>query len=133
MVWINAEGNLGKGSYDFAKCTTMTAPYTTDPAVAQATARALRTEECAVSPDQIYAVGCGYGAHYAKDGLRIVRLSDGAGWFLPNLPEPDKWQFNWGRAMGMTCDEMFLTIPTYKENFVRIKLSSLGEPEPSNL
>jgi hypothetical protein len=133
MVWIDAQGNIGP--YAYAKYTAMTAPYTTDPALAQSKARPLRTENCVVgSPDENYAVGCGYRAHMAVDGLRIIRLSDGAGWLIPGLTEPDKWTFNWSKVLGVTCKEIFFQITSaLGVNIGRIPFSSLGDPEPSNL
>lgn len=123
-------GEAATAQYEFSRRTLFAAPYTTDPAVLEATAKPLAAIPRISAPFR-WGVGCGYavaGAADVADGvsLVIVRLSDGAWW--------RKWskdpQGSGGiQALGVTCEEAVVLagkqgLPT------RIRLDSLGEPSP---
>jgi hypothetical protein len=134
MVWTYGEGRPPGGWYhEYASYSTMTAPYSTDPAVVQATARKLRSEPNGqlVGTDERWVVGCGYAAHHARRAnlLMIARLSDGAMWAIP---DPQVGAYMWGATLGVTCDEVFVGV-FFRPNggtIARIRLDSLGPPLP---
>jgi hypothetical protein len=123
MVWTYGEGILpGLGQY--SKLSIMTAPYTLDPAVAQATSRRLRSDPMTfgVLP---YRVGCGYAARLVGDdqdgaSLLVVRLSDGVSWKLKGK-DPMNYPTD---AIGLTCDEVFFADPASRVG--RVRIDSLG-------
>lgn len=133
MVWSSLEGpdpdNLGV----YAKQEVWTAPYTTNPEKAKATARRVRSSLFARNTKP-WIVGCGYAASdfYGDVGtyhsLWIVRLSDGYSWLLKGMiPE----SLSWGRAIELTCDEIFATTTINNSStIVRIRLDSLGPGTP---
>jgi len=137
MVWTYVEGsNLGGGKYE--TMSVMTAPYTTDGALAMASARRLRNDVKGFDDDG-WAVGCGYAARAPglaaplNNALYIVRLSDGVSWTLPG--RTDIPRLDWGAAIALTCDELFASVSTQTETYViprilRIRLDSLGPGTP---
>lgn len=132
MVWTQGEGKPPGGSYmDYATTSIMTAPFTTDPATLNSTARRLRSDPGAgiLNLFETYVVGCGRAAHFTGEGLFIVRLSDGYSWLVGNRPE-----LSFGKAVGISCDEVFVLArgpsPTSSTTIARIGLGSLGAPLP---
>jgi len=130
MVWWYGEGkNLGETV--FPKRSVMTAPYTTDPAVIQTTAKRLRSDPAGLDYPATWAVGCGYAARAGfVDGLNwelsVVRIQDGASWILPGTIDGTSI---WAYAMGVTCDEVFVLWGSQGiQNIVRLRLDSLGPP-----
>jgi hypothetical protein len=132
MVWWYGEGKQ-PGEEKYPKNSVMTAPFTTDAAVAHATAKRLRSDIGGMS--QIpYAVGCGYAVRTTvkaaplNKALLVVRLSDGAGWVLPGQGGAG---LLWHEPLGVTCDEVFLEAGfNYSMRIVRLRFDSLGAPSP---
>ena len=121
MVWTSGEGYLGNHAWD--NLTIMTAPYTTNPQVAQGNARRLRSDIRPFYPWP-FRVGCGYATRHSglDDGgaaLIIVRLSDGWSWFIHGK-DPMNYPMS---PLGLTCEELFLTTPN---SIARVRLDSLG-------
>jgi hypothetical protein len=139
MVWTYGEGKApqDKYKYIYPKLSVMTAPYTSDPAVAQAKARRLRSDLSAFSVWP-YGVGCGHAvrvAGIAEDGggrivLLIVRLSDGASWVVKDAPVPDQHGFLPAMAIGASCDHVYFDGESKEQlsSIFRIRLDSLGPP-----
>ncbi len=87
-----------------------------------------------------FVVGCGFAARVGSvgdvSGVRVVRLSDGASWLVPNRV-PD---LLWTDPLGVTCDEVFLSasvtgvaipgVPATSPRLARVRLDSLGPPLP---
>ena len=133
MVWTYAVRKVASTHYTFDEFTMMKGPHTTDPAVLQAAAKPVRPEYDPVFfPGAAYAVGCGYAAHATKGShLVVVRLSDGAGWVVKRLPQPDTDKWHFGQALGVTCDEVFVRAAVGMPNIAsiaRISIASLGAP-----
>jgi hypothetical protein len=129
MVWTDLQDPLPDTS-TFATLSVMTAPFSTDATVVAKTAHRLRADLYGVHGDP-FVVGCGYAARHFSPGeplnnaLYVVRLSDGVAWLFPGtLPAS---ALSWGRTLGITCDELFVTV-TASNNFTiaRIRLDSLG-------
>jgi hypothetical protein len=57
----------------------------------------------------------------------VVRLSDGRTWIIDNQGIPN---FSWGRALWITCTELFTQMNDGKSTVARIRLDSLGEGQP---
>jgi hypothetical protein len=85
------------------------------------------------------AVGCGYAArdgyHDLSDGgevfgLTIVRLSDGAGWFIPDVLQGTSGF----RPFAVTCTEIFAIAFDFdhghRTNIARLRIDQLGPPTP---
>ena len=135
MVWTFGEGTFASGKFSSASITT--APFTTDPALAQKSARRLRSDPGPLVPGG-FAVGCGYAAREldslvpapgSKD-LLVVRLSDGVSWLvkMPSIATGAGFI----DPLGITCDEVFSTaqFPDDAVSIVRIRLDSLGPGTP---
>jgi hypothetical protein len=127
MVWTLGEGRK-EGEYIWPVLSVITAPYTTDPAAVQS--RRLRSDpNINLNPD-LWAVGCGYGGReiVGKNGVQLVRLSDGVAW---HLSSPKGSGIGWRDVIGFTCEEAFVRIETLSgANVVRIRLDSLGPGLP---
>ena len=122
MVWLYGSGAQPSAGL-YPTVSIMTAPYTTNPAVI--TPRRLRSEIAngfGVSP---FLVGCGYAVRNTEQGERIVRISDGVSWMLP---QSSSW--NWQSVVAITCDEIFANAlakgANAHVNLVRVRLDSLG-------
>jgi len=123
MVWLEGQGN----STDAGPYTTVaywTSPYVTDPAKLQP--RRLRSETTTAILGTPIAIGCGHAAYAPvgfTNGLRIVRLSDGWSWFLPNVKG---WY--WAQALALTCSEVFVTVQISGPitTMARVPLAQLG-------
>jgi hypothetical protein len=123
MVWTYGEGSLPE-FLEYSKLSIMTAPYTLDPAQAQAKSHRLRSDPQSVTPSR-YHVGCGYAARDVgsdTDGnsLLVVRLSDGVSW---KLKGKDPMTYT-AEATGLTCDEIFFADPASRVG--RVRIDSLG-------
>ncbi len=131
MVWTYGEGKPPGGWYhDYASFSIMTAPFTTDPAQLEATSRRVRAEIGGqlVGRSESWKVGCGFAARgaFRANGLVVVRLADGAAWFLPTVSG-----LSWGETLGVTCEEIFTIAQTPRGDLVaRVKIDSLGAPLP---
>lgn len=136
MVWTLGEGAYVSGGPGWDKSSIMTAPFSTDPAAVAKTSRRLRSDPGPFTPYR-FAIGCGYAARQVvrqetssspstKD-LLVVRLSDGASWFVAMPPVTQGAGFT-SYSLGITCDEVFATAHFDDESFtiVRIRLDSLG-------
>ena len=124
LVWTNGE-NRPPGEPIYPTRSIMAAPYTTNPDALQPTR--LRSELSGAMGTNDFAVGCGYAGHEAAlpGNLLIVRIADGVSWVLPQAPD---WY--WGRVLGFTCEEVFVTVGYPKTNILRIRLDSLGPGIP---
>ncbi len=126
MVWFDETGIDDAGAH--AAMAYFTSPYAADPA--KLVPRRLRSEIPNTNVGTPIAVGCGYAAFAAPafvSGLRIVRLSDGWSWFLPNNPS---WY--WTQALALTCSEVFVRIYIAGPitTMARVALSQLGPGTP---
>lgn len=137
MVWQQGEGRASDSSGQFPVVSTMTAPYTTDPAQLQP--RRLRSESGGINTGQ-YVIGCGLAAHSdAEDNLVVVRLSDGHGWKVPAQSKIDPehgWTIptlDFTKVLAITCDELFVKVETDGvAQIARIRLDSLGPGTPAD-
>ncbi len=135
MVWTQSQGT-GACLNDGPNPEVWTAPYTTDPAVLQATSHRLRKDIRGMSPDN-FAVGSGYAARSdffgtpAASGLLIVRLADGYSWTIPGVGDQEKFLY-WGQPLGFTDEELFVVAGTadMTGTVFRIRLDSLGPGTP---
>jgi hypothetical protein len=134
LVWTAGEGKPTGTPQPYAKFTIMTAPYTTDPAQLQQTARPLREELKSDSNighySQAWYVGCGYAARTTlRRAITVVRLSDGAMWFIPRPLDPE---IGWTKALGVSCDHVYVLGDSgfFPEGSIitRFRLNSLGTP-----
>ncbi|NUO50854.1 MAG: hypothetical protein HOV80_18535 [Polyangiaceae bacterium] len=129
MVWNEGEGKEPNTRGWYPTVSIMTAPYTTDPA--EVKGRRLRADPNPdISQSSHFAVGCGYGAKSLGGvGVQIVRLSDGAGWFL----EPNA-QWRPEVAVGVTCEFVFIQVNDVEGGqgpaIARVPIASLGKPLP---
>jgi hypothetical protein len=104
MVWFEGHGmSTDAGPYVNATMDYWTSPYVTDPSKLQP--RRLRSEMPPATTGNPVAVGCGRAAYATLNGLRIVRLSDGWSWFVPNATG-----WNWQQVLAMTCNELFVRV-----------------------
>jgi len=134
MVWTQSQGT-GACLNDGPNPEVWTAPYTTDPAVLQATAHRVRKDVRGMSPDS-YAVGHGYAARCDFFGspiassLSIVRLSDGYAWTVAG--DPDAKTHNFSVPFGLTEEEVYVfgSIQGIPMTIFRIRLDSLGPGTP---
>ncbi|MEO8800807.1 MAG: hypothetical protein ABI551_23150 [Polyangiaceae bacterium] len=103
----------------------MTSPFTTDPS--KLAPRRLRSAVPKGFETSQIKVGCGYAARANGANLRIVHLSDGTSWVLPNN---SPW--SWVNPLAVTCDEVFVTvgIGSGSTNIARVRLASLGPGIP---
>jgi hypothetical protein len=144
MVWTYGEGKAPQDKYtnNYAALSVMTAPHTTDPTAAQATARRLRSD---LSAFGIYpwGIGCGYAARAEgmidatgeRIAILVVRLSDGASWIVKSAPQPDQHGFLPAFVLGTSCEHVYAAGETYGSPYplstiFRIRLDSLGPPLP---
>ncbi|MGH7282985.1 MAG: hypothetical protein ACRELY_15785, partial [Polyangiaceae bacterium] len=124
MIWLEGVGHDG-GSIGFDTATYMTAPFaTTSGTVAPRRLRSAETSGFGVSPP---VVGCGYAARENGVSLRIIRLSDGVSWVLPNV---SGWR--WLHPLAITCSEVFASVVTSSttNNVARVTIASLGAGIP---
>ncbi len=127
MVWLEGHG----GATDAGPYTTMdywTSPYVTD--ASMLLPRRLRSETTTAMLGTPIAVGCGYAAYAPVgfvNGLRIIRLSDGWSWFVPNVTG---WY--WVQALALTCTELFASVNISGPitTMARVALNQLGTGVP---
>ncbi len=133
LVWTYSEGQQ-TGEYQFPKHTLQTSPWTIDPAEVAAKTRSLGPDD-GLAPFGIdWVVGCGYavkadGPHLGPTGradLRIIRLSDGARWLVPN-----ESSFALG-VWAVSCTHVYLETSPVLPTIVpaRLRLDALGPPTP---
>ncbi len=123
MVWLEGHGS----PTDAGPYTTM--DYWTSPYAAtsqQLQPRRLRSEATTAILGTPIAVGCGYAAYAVLgfvNGLRILRLSDGWSWYLPNVTG---WY--WTQALALTCSELFVSVQISGpiRTLARVALNQLG-------
>lgn len=126
LVWIEGDGHdAGPIGYDTTSW--MTSPFTTDPS--KLAPRRLRSDVPKGFETSQIKVGCGYAARANGASLRIVHLSDGMSWVLPNN---SPW--TWVNPLAVTCDEVFVTvgIGSGSTNIARVRLASLGPGIPAD-
>jgi hypothetical protein len=138
MVWSQGEDRDYSKSELFPSKSIMTAPFTTDPAQAQAKARRLRSEPGTLiaRPLGKFAVGCGYAARagYMNTDLKyamvVVRLSDGYSWIFPGGSDVNN--LSWDEVLGITCEDIFVNVGVKDlyGTISRIRLDSLGPGIP---
>jgi hypothetical protein len=75
LVWLSGAGHTDPAGW-FPTIAIMTSPFTTDPK--QLAPRRLRSEEGPYFGTAPFVVGCGYAARQLPEGIRVVRLVDGA-------------------------------------------------------
>jgi hypothetical protein len=132
MVWNRLEGLISTNPpYDYQKKELWTAPFTTKREDLKTTARRVTRARAAVSL-RPWAIGCGFAAMSFSDdeytkAIQVVRLSDGRTWIIDNQGIPN---FSWGRALWITCTELFTQMNDGKSTVARIRLDSLGEGQP---
>ncbi len=127
MVWIEAHGPPSD-IYSWSTADYWTSPYATNPATI--TPRRLTAE----LPDALLGVpvivGCGMAAFVNDNGLRIVRISDGSFWMVPNVNGSPV--VNWQQALAVTCTEVFVRVAFSGPvvTMARVAVASLGAPSP---
>ena len=127
MVWLEGHGS----QTDAGPYTTVdywTSPFTLDPA--QLTPRRLRSETTTAILGTPIAVGCGYAAYAPVgniNGMRVVRISDGWSWYLPNATG---WY--WQQALTVRCNEVFARVNVAGPitTLARVALNQLGAGVP---
>ena len=139
MVWGEGRTHVPLGGYAYEQVDIMAAPHTTDPAEAASTARRLRgsqTKNVGLRGEE-FRVGCGLAARATSNPcqLSVVRIEDGAAWFVPCAEPVQDWR--WISVLGVTCDEVFVHVSeqpngNWTGNIARVRLDSLGEPEPAD-
>ena len=106
----------------------VTSPFTRDASKLQK--RVLRTDlgQGMIAASR-FAVGHGFAGHFGQrpngdEGVMIVRLADGAGWFLPG---PNGAPVIFQHALAFTRDEVFTLVrDEHGTNVYRVRLDSLG-------
>ena len=138
LVWMEGYGRA-QPSGVYPSTAAMVSPYTTDSAQIQK--RVLRTD---LSPYPFgtspFVVGCGYAARTTERvvngqnaaGTMLLRLADGALWFLPSGSTID-WA--WQQPLAVNCDELFVKVrekpapgALQRTNVARVRIDSLGAP-----
>ena len=124
-VWGEGEGRT-TGAFPIVKIAT--APFTRDPSKLQR--RIVRGDVGSAGFSGVrFAVGHGYAGRFASRpsgdlGAMIVRLSDGAGWFLPG---PNGAAVIFRHILAFTDDEVFTLVrDEHGTNVYRVRLDSLG-------
>lgn len=124
-VWAEGEGRT-TGTYPVVKV--VTSPFTRDASKLQK--RVLRTDlgQGMIAASR-FAVGHGFAGHFGQrpngdEGVMIVKLADGAGWFLPG---PNGAPVIFQHALAFTRDEVFTLVrDEHGTNVYRVRLDSLG-------
>ncbi len=139
LVWTHGEGTFTTATGKFSTQSVMTAPFSTDQATVETTARRLRSDPGPLIPTG-FAVGVGYaarqvdtwvgGADKITKDLLVVRLADGVSW-LVKMPSILKGA-GFDEPLGFSNDEVFSTaqFPDDSTTIVRIRLDSLGPGTP---
>lgn len=133
LVWTSGVGRppgyTVAQMYAHDKYYLMTAPFSTDAATLAATSRVVAEEVAGSIYDfeRRWRAACGYAAHLNYNSqLTVHRLSDGATWVVPKLPNP----VFWSEVVGVTCTEIlasaYVVFP--EQELLRIPITSLGEP-----
>ena len=127
MVWLEGHGDATDAG-PYTSVDYWTAPYVSDPSALAP--RRLRSETTTAILGTPIAVGCGYAAYAPAgfvNGLRVVRLSDGWSWFLPNVTG---WY--WSQALALSCSEVFASVQISGPiaTLARVALAQLGAGSP---
>jgi hypothetical protein len=132
LVWLYGAGRTDPAG-SFPTIAIMTSPFTTDPR--QLAPRRLRSEKGQYFGTAPFVVGCGYAARQLPEGIRVVRLADGASWLLPG-DSTQTWQ--WASPFALTCTELFAKASVLTEGgppavtYARLRLDSLGPATPAD-
>lgn len=127
MVWMQGTGHTKDPmQIGFDSAELMTSPFATEPT--KVVARRLRSELPKAMGVAPFKVGCGYAARTNGLYLRILRLSDGVSWVLPQ--GGDTWF--WVNPLAITCEEVFVTVSTglNGNNIARVRFDALGPGIP---
>jgi hypothetical protein len=125
-VWSEAEGRTNAG-YPIVKM--VTAPFTRDPKLIQK--RVLRNDMGSYGfGARPHTVGFGYAGHSGSRnsdailGAMIVRIADGAAWFIPGR---GAGVIEFQSVLAISKDEAFLRVRDENgTNLYRVRLDSLG-------
>ncbi len=125
LVWSQGEGKKSN-QFVYPTRSIMTAPFTSDPRKLQP--RRLRSAPYTNIGSFKWVVGCGYAAHTgARNGMMVVRLSDGTAWFIGEITS----DFALSAPLGLTCEEVFfLGRFAGRTSIARVRLDSLGAGTP---
>jgi hypothetical protein len=132
LVWLHGSGRTDTTG-TFPTISIMTSPFATDAQHLQPTR--LRSEEAAYFGTAPFVVGCGYAARQLPEGIRVVRLVDGASWLLPG-DSTQTWQ--WASPFALTCTELFAKVNVAEDGgaptatYARLRLDSLGPATPAD-
>ena len=125
-VWGEGEGRTTTAGYLTVKI--VTAPFTRDPSKLQK--RVLRNDLGKGAFTAIpFAVGFGYAGHLSsrpdgQEGAMVVRLADGAAWFIPGRGAS---AVDFQHVLAISKDEAFLRVRDENgTNVYRVRLDSLG-------
>ncbi len=133
LVWTHGSDHPPDKESIYPTRSIMVSPFTTEASEVQP--RRLRSDPNQASDDN-FVVACGFAARNAggRDGLLVVRLSDGWSWLIPsNDTAGNRWL--WSYPIGMTCDEIFVVYAETRKigdasplvpNIARVRLDSLG-------
>ena len=125
--WVWGEGE-GRTTAGFPTVKIVSAPFTRDPSKLQK--RVVRND---LGPGAFatvpFQVGHGYAGHLSsrpnkQEGAMVVRLADGAAWFVPGRPEVVDFQ----HVLAISKDEVFFQVrDEHGTNVYRVRLDSLGD------
>lgn len=133
IVWTHGSDHPPDHESIYPTRSIMVSPFNTE--ADEIEPRRLRSDPNQAMDDN-YVVGCGHAARNAggRDGLLVVRLSDGWSWLIPsNDTAGSRWL--WSYPIGMTCDELFVVYAETRQigdasplvpNIARVRLDSLG-------
>lgn len=125
-VWGEGEGKTATTAYATVKI--VTAPFTREPSKLQK--RVVRNDLGSGAFTAIpFAVAFGYAGHLSsrpdgQEGAMIVRLADGAAWFIPGRGAS---AVDFQHVLAISKDEAFLRVRDENgTNLYRVRLDSLG-------
>ncbi len=132
LVWLHGFGRGPDSGITFPAAEYVTSPFATSPG--QLVPRRLTSENPGGLGTGLMQIGCGFAAWEPVLGLRVLRLSDGVSWLLPN-PQGASWR--WIEPMAITCSDLFAVVQFQSDggwtsNVARVDLSSLGPGTPAN-
>jgi hypothetical protein len=123
MVWIEGFGPIVSSFHESAEY--VTSPHVEDKSLLAP--RRLRSEESRALNLGRITVGCGRAALQTTTGLRVVRIADGASWFLGSQPYAPQWL----EPLALTCEHLYAR-RSYQGNsyLARVPLAKLGAATP---
>ena len=133
IVWTHGSDHPIDKESIYPTRSIMVSPFTTEADEIQP--RRLRSDPNQAMDDN-FVVACGYAVRNAggRDGLLVVRVSDGWSWLIQsNDTAGNRWL--WSYPIGMTCDEVFVVYAETRPvgdatplvpNIARVRLDSLG-------